>query len=563
MVSTPFIAARKPRSSFRLHTVTSTGTPSGRPGERRDGRIRVRTSLPEATRWRMSARPIKPVPPVTKIISRIIAEVGEESRLACILLLSEARHRETQLANREEHSNQTHAKRRNPMAAHPLPPQNTRIGFHYFPDTVHFRESDLHAWLPELRSLGASWLTLVAPSDRAIPEYFLQGLIASGIEPILHFQLSLKEPAQTSDLKIFFDSYAKWGVHYVVFFDRPNSRSSWSASSWAQEDLVERFLDRFVPLAEAALQAGLTPVLPPLEPGGDYWDTAFLASTLRSLQRRSQTQLLEKLGLSAYVWSGEHSLNWGAGGPERWPGARPYFTPANEEDQRGFRIFDWYLAISQSILGRACPVLAFGAGTALDHSITPAPAINPTAHAQTQLTIARLLSGETVNDTEKPQAILDPIPTAVLACNFWLLAAAPASRFLAQAWFQPGSQTLPVVGTFRQWVETRFSKLGRSKSAETVNDPTGLPPINHYLLLPAYEWGVSDWHLEIIRPFVKKHHPTIGFSLEEARHASKVTVIGGEQAFPDDAIDHLRSAGCLVERISGDGTTIATILAER
>ena len=30
------------------------------------------------------------------------------------------------------------------------------------------------------------------------------------------------------------------------------------------------------------------------------------------------------------------------------------------------------------------------------------------------------------------------------------------------------------------------------------------------------DFGVSDWYLEVIRPFVKKHHPTVGFSPTEA-----------------------------------------------
>ncbi|MDD5370604.1 MAG: hypothetical protein PHQ40_16100, partial [Anaerolineaceae bacterium] len=102
------------------------------------------------------------------------------------------------------------------MAAYPLPPLNTRIGFHYYPDTLHYRESDLHAWLPELQCLGATWLTLCAPLDRAIPEYFLEGLLHAGIEPILHFSGKPEDAVSIPEMKIFLDSYAKWGVHYVV-----------------------------------------------------------------------------------------------------------------------------------------------------------------------------------------------------------------------------------------------------------------------------------------------------------------------------------------------------------
>jgi 16S rRNA U1498 N3-methylase RsmE len=87
-------------------------------------------------------------------------------------------------------------------------------------------------------------------------------------------------------------------------------------------------------------------------------------------------------------------------------------------------------------------------------------------------------------------------------------------------------------------------------------------PIAHYLLLPSYEWGIADWHLEVVRPFIKKHRPTLGFSLAEAAQAARVTVIGGEGCFAPVEIDRLRQAGCQVRQITGDGTIIATQLAD-
>src|SRR5262245_59292929 len=69
---------------------------------------------------------------------------------------------------------------RNPMAiftsSSPTNP-NPRLGLHYFPDTLHYREADLQTWLPELQALGVSWLVLQSEQDRAIPEYFLRGLM--------------------------------------------------------------------------------------------------------------------------------------------------------------------------------------------------------------------------------------------------------------------------------------------------------------------------------------------------------------------------------------------------
>jgi hypothetical protein len=92
---------------------------------------------------------------------------------------------------------------------------------------------------------------------------------------------------------------------------------------------------------------------------------------------------------------------------------------------------------------------------------------------------------------------------------------------------------------------------------------TATHPIEHYILLPLYEWGVSDWHLEVIRHYTKKYHPTVGFSISEAALAERVLVIGGIQTFSDELLDSLRQAGCQVERVSGDGTTIASQLLER
>ena len=68
--------------------------------------------------------------------------------------------------------------------------QKSRYGFYYYPDTLHYWENDIHTWIPELNALGASWLTLLAPIDRAIPELFIRRIVNEGIQPILHLPLS-------------------------------------------------------------------------------------------------------------------------------------------------------------------------------------------------------------------------------------------------------------------------------------------------------------------------------------------------------------------------------------
>jgi hypothetical protein len=446
-----------------------------------------------------------------------------------------------------------------------MPENQNRLGFHYFADTQHYRDSDLRAWLPELQSLGARWLVLTAPADHTIPEAFIRGLLESGINPILHLNSSIPAIQKNKDISTLLTTYAKWGIRYIIFSDRPNTHAAWSAATWAQEDLVERFLDIFLPLAEQAVQSGMIPVLPPLEPGGSYWDTTFLQSLIQSLVRRDKSKLLETLVVSAYAWTHGKPLSYGAGGPERWAGARPYFTPEDEEDQRGFHIFEWYNSIINAAIGKSMPLMLLGAGIPCMDGSTDAPSMSEAEHATVNMAIVQALAGEDVSDPSANGKTLSALPDYILCLNLASLAATedtPAARY---AWIKPGANNLPVVGALRQWQSGRTvvsTPITTSKTKHTSN-VEGTRFISHYILLPSYEWGVSDWHLDVVKPFVKKYQTTIGFSIEEAKHAARVTVIGNIQSIPEDTVDQLRLAGCLVERISGDGTSIASQLSER
>ena len=129
----------------------------------------------------------------------------------------------------------------------------------------------------------------------------------------------------------------------------------------------------------------------------------------------------------------------------------------------------------------------------------------------------------------------------------------------SSSFFTNDQEPTLIQSSVQQWI------LSRKTGEKTRNEPLSenIHPLQHYLLLPAYEWGISEWHLDVIKPFVNRYLPTIGFSLSEAALAAKVTVVGGLQSFPEDSLQFLRTSGCVVDRISGDGTTIASQLAER
>lgn len=408
-----------------------------------------------------------------------------------------------------------------------------KVGFHYRLDSDHYSEKDLNLWLPRLKSLGASWVVLPAPTCRAIPEHFITTLKRENIIPVLHFQLNSEKLPAVEEMMLLFETYHKWGVKYAILFDRPNMQENWGSESWAQSDLTERFLDGFLPLAEAAVMVGLVPVFPPLEPGGDYWDTIFLRGSLDGIKRRASVPLLERLILSAYAPLNENPLSWGGGGPESWPEAQPYFTAENSEDQCGFRIAEWYLTLSEAILEKKLPLLLLG---------IRGPAAEGQDLNQLLLDGAKLISRQEVEG-------LDPLPEQVIGGAFLVLAAEESCCAGKHSWYQEDGTPKPIVNHFLN---------AEAKTVEKT--PEGFR-FSHYLLLPTFEWGIADWHLNVTRGFIKRHQPTIGFSLDEAVQADQVTVLGGEEHFSEDDLSLLRNQGCMVRRIDGDGTKIASLLA--
>lgn len=333
--------------------------------------------------------------------------------------------------------------------------QTNPIGVHYFPDTLHYSQADLRRWLPQLQSMGIRWVTLRAPAERAIPEDFLGGLLEAGIEPVLHFNFTPAAAPGAHALEPMLSAYGSWGVRYAAIFDRPNQRSAWKPEQWGQNDLVEQFTDIYLPYLKALMAANLIPVLPPLEPGGDYWDTAFLRNLLQVLKRRRT--LPANLVLGAYGFTQGKSADWGAGGPERWINAQPYLTPPGEQDQLGFHLYEWYQAISQAVFGSALPVIYLSAGVSAEKA--------ELANAALEHIIHSLRTGQHKQSHRRDAGLL--------ACNFWLLADTPGEQTDTAAWFVDGKQPAQIVEKLKAWQLEQPVGYQSSRSPQ-ANEPVGI-----------------------------------------------------------------------------------------
>jgi hypothetical protein len=146
------------------------------------------------------------------------------------------------------------------------------------------------------------------------------------------------------------------------------------------------------------------------------------------------------------------------------------------------------------------------------------------------------------------------LPANLLNVNFWVLAASEGSPFVNEAWYRPDGSTLTAVETLKLLAGPgqRPDRRRTDESKGLGLGPVEAAPIKrlrHYVLLPTFEWGVSEWHWSAALEFVKAHRPACGFAAEEAIQAERVTIVGNEQGVSSAVEAYLRQAGCDVERL--------------
>jgi hypothetical protein len=395
-----------------------------------------------------------------------------------------------------------------------------RLGFHYYPDEQHYSDRDLADWLPELEALQAHWLVVRSNARRSVPESFLRGLIEAGIQPIIHLPAGLGTVVR-AELEPLLQAYAHWGVRHVVVHDRPNMRRSWRDGEWSRPNLVDRYLDAILPALLAEQACGLRPVLPPLEPGGDYWDTAFLQACLEALARRAPKSLLADLAIGLYAWTYGHDLDWGSGGPEAWPEARPYTVAPVSDDHRGFRIFEWYQQIAAEALGASPPMLVLAGGS------WPVDLSNPEEdRVAASLAIRRVLA----EADESPD---------LQAFAFYPLIADSAHPDAAGAWYTRPGKPDKIAEAFKAAATAKSEEPGK------FPEPRG-KSLRRYILLPADSKSAAELDWAALSRLAVESGTSMGTSIEDAARSSEVLLAGPEALYAAPTLHRLHVMGCIV-----------------
>jgi hypothetical protein len=414
------------------------------------------------------------------------------------------------------------------------------LGFEYFSSPEFLVLKRVRDWLPVLKQLGASAVVIQSGFDKAIPEDIFLAARDQQLTPVVHFTMELPLARKFNEVAFLMDVYAKWGVSEVILGNKPNSKSSWTATAWHYDSIVDHFLDRFIPLANHAVRAGLSPALPPLQPGGDYWDTAFVELVLGGLKRRQMEGILDCLSLTSYGYTFNRPLSWGAGGPERWLGVKPYQTPEGQQDQLGFNNYAWQNAMGLRATGKNFPISILDAGSSGMKFVQS----NYQAMKKDIKTIyASILGKLAPNSSKTEMAVM--LDDSVKQVFFSLDNIAKLMQNKISS---------------KELIEFFKEPKHAGKTIKSVEDSGKV--FDHYLLLPAHTSGISDVILNKIRPLIKHRQTTVGFSPSEAKFARKVSIYPDPIVFSDEVIDELRSAGCTVEILPDSGIDIATMIQD-
>jgi hypothetical protein len=428
------------------------------------------------------------------------------------------------------------------------PDGDSGIGFTYPVSSDAFGPKALTFWLGELERLGASWLTLTTTLSDPVPEHALRELSSHQLELVVGVDVRPIARVEAATLAALCRHYARAGVRYMYVYDAPNLASAWRYDEWAAPGLVERFSELLIPALSIVASSGMVPVLSPLAPGGDYWDTSFLAQLLGHLVEAELGPLLDRVVLAAYAVS-SRPIGWGQGGPERWHAARPYARPADSEDHRGLRLFEWYEAIAVERLGRAMPLLYVGTCQVSDAAA--APSAEAAAQPWALAVVDALKSGEVSDD--------------VLAVNLGRLAATDEDEAPADHWYEQDRRPGALVEQLKARPRTprRFDSNGatpRVVSTPVTSESTEIAvpshrPIEHYLLLLPTPVSSSEQTEQIgdliaaAAAYIARVRPTVGFSVNEAMRSQRVTLAGMIFSDVDQVERQLRLVGCRVDRM--------------
>ena len=309
-----------------------------------------------------------------------------------------------------------------PMALsdYPHPNGDNGRGMHWIPTTKQTNAA-VDRFVAEARKMGVKWVTFLNDGANIGPnDYLVKKLVGAGIEPIMRLYSPTLERIK-GDIEGMVRHYVAEGVHYFQPFNEPNLNIE-------QPDgipSVDRYLDCWIPAAQAILRGGGLPGFGSLSPGGDKDDIEFLTQALEGLRARGQLGLLNQGWLSMHNYTHNHPIE-------------------ERADTDGFFKFRAYHSILQNALGRDLPIIGTEGGTFIgEHEDSSLPAVD----AATAVNMA----------SQAYTYMRDQRESWNFAYSFWTIAneagGGTDSQFRDEALFRADGSASPIVSALQSLAE--------------------------------------------------------------------------------------------------------------
>ena len=227
-----------------------------------------------------------------------------------------------------------------PLSAYPHPVGDNGRGMHWIPTTEQ-SPATIDRFVGEAQKMGVKWVTFLNNgTDATQNDYLVKKLVSAGIEPIMRIYTPTLQPIDPSALESMVRHFTGMGVHYFQPYNEPNLNAEQPDGKVS----VDRYVDNWIPAAQAIERGGGLAGFGSMAPGGDLDDIQFLKQALDRLKQRGQLGLLDKGWLSMHNYTHNHPIDPVAGSD-------------------GFFKFNTYHQILSNALGRDLPIIGTEGGT--------------------------------------------------------------------------------------------------------------------------------------------------------------------------------------------------------
>jgi hypothetical protein len=423
----------------------------------------------------------------------------------------------------------------------PRPPRDNGIGMHLGFD---LSASMLKRYVPALAQIRATWCLIPhrGTDDLGRAAY---AVATRGILPVARWLCTIDENV------IDFVRHARVlrGMNlpaYIQIFNEPSNPHEWRDGVPKPRAFTARWCEH---AARVVAEEGF--------PGLQVLHVEELEALLRELKLLNAQSVIERMWFCPHPYGANH------------PPAYPY-DELNQRDHPGATLNDdpdtvlqflEFAPVFERELGFVPPFIAGECGWQYGNAFDPRyPKIDDTHHA---LYHAALF--EMTRTNKLPNGA--PLPDFVYAFCPWILYGAEAD-----AWFSSTTgvrqQTLDAVTAIPPFLRRETFAPPSSPEAATRRPvlaplPAPLrPPIRHYLLFGSHR--SSQWHqLILTRNYITRYKLAFGFSLKDAIHAQRVTIVGDTSQVSLEEEAQLKRAGVRVERWLGDLSALEIILEDR